>query len=122
MFDFLGFTHSCGRTRKGHFTVRRETAGKRMRAKLQTIKQQLRKWMHDPVNRQVAAVGRARLLQLPCDTGQQQTDGSVPGWGQAALVAGVTPPRAAAALDLGATRAADQTVASIATNSASVFE
>ena len=48
-FDFLGFTHSCGRSRKGYFTVRRETAGKRMRAKLQAVKQQLRIRMHAPV-------------------------------------------------------------------------
>jgi len=48
-FDFLGLTHSCGRTRKGHLMVRRETAGKRMRAKLQAIKQQLRMRMHAPV-------------------------------------------------------------------------
>jgi RNA-directed DNA polymerase len=48
-FDFLGFTHSCGRTRKGYFTVRRETAGKRMRSKLQAVKQQLRIRMHAPV-------------------------------------------------------------------------
>src|SRR5207253_2527547 len=48
-FDFLGFTHSCGRNRKGYYTVRRETAGKRMRAKLQAVKQQLRIRMHAPV-------------------------------------------------------------------------
>ena len=68
-FDFLGFTHSCGRNRKGYFTVRRETAGKRMRAKLQAVKQQLRIRMHAPV----AETGkwlRSVVLQLPCDTGQ----------------------------------------------------
>jgi group II intron reverse transcriptase/maturase len=48
-FDFLGFTHISGKTRKGGFTVRRQTVGKRMRAKLQEIKQQLRRRMHDPV-------------------------------------------------------------------------
>src|ERR1700730_3245782 len=48
-FDFLGFTHSCGRNRKGYFTVRRETVGKQMRAKLQAVKQQLRIRMHAPV-------------------------------------------------------------------------
>jgi len=48
-FDFLGFTHICGKTRKGSFTVKRQTIGKRMRAKLQEIKQQLRRRMHDPV-------------------------------------------------------------------------
>jgi group II intron reverse transcriptase/maturase len=48
-FDFLGFTHLSGKTRTGAFTVRRQTIGKRMRAKLQEIKQQLRRRMHDPV-------------------------------------------------------------------------
>jgi len=47
-FDFLGFTHISGKNRKGTFTVRRMTIRKRMRAKLQQIKQQLRKRMHDP--------------------------------------------------------------------------
>ena len=48
-FDFLGFTHVCGKTRRGAFKVLRQTIGKRMRAKLQEIKQQLRRRMHDPV-------------------------------------------------------------------------
>jgi hypothetical protein len=48
-FDFLGFTHSCGRNRKGYFTVRRQTMGKRLRAKLQAIQQQLRIRMHAPL-------------------------------------------------------------------------
>ena len=48
-FDFLGFTHISGTTRKGYFTVRRKTSGKRMRAKLQQIKQQLRSRMHHRV-------------------------------------------------------------------------
>ena len=34
-FDFLGFTHICGRTRSGKFLARRGTIAKRMRAKLQ---------------------------------------------------------------------------------------
>lgn len=48
-FDFLGFTHYCGTTRKGTFTIKRKSAAKRMRAKLQEIKQQLRRRMHDAV-------------------------------------------------------------------------
>jgi group II intron reverse transcriptase/maturase len=48
-FDFLGFTHICGKTRDGAFTVRRQTISKRMRAKLQEIKQQLQRRMHEPV-------------------------------------------------------------------------
>jgi group II intron reverse transcriptase/maturase len=48
-FDFLGFTHYCGTTRKGAFIVKRKSMAKRMRAKLQDIKKQLRKRMHSPV-------------------------------------------------------------------------
>jgi RNA-directed DNA polymerase len=48
-FDFLGLTHMSGRNRKGYFVVKRRTVGKRMRAKLAEIKQQLRARMHDPV-------------------------------------------------------------------------
>jgi len=47
-FDFLGFTHYCG-SKKGCFIVWRKTAGKRMRAKLQQIKQELRRRMHEPL-------------------------------------------------------------------------
>ena len=47
-FDFLGFTHICGRTRQGKFQVRRQTMAKRMRARLLRIKQQLRARMHEP--------------------------------------------------------------------------
>jgi group II intron reverse transcriptase/maturase len=46
-FDFLGFTHISGKDRNGRFAVRRMTIRKRMRAKLQQIKQQLRERMHD---------------------------------------------------------------------------
>jgi group II intron reverse transcriptase/maturase len=48
-FTFLGFTHYCGTNSKGHFVVWRRTAAKRMRAKLQGIKQELRRKMHEPV-------------------------------------------------------------------------
>jgi group II intron reverse transcriptase/maturase len=48
-FDFLGFTHFCGTTRNGTFTIQRKSIAKRMRAKLQAIKQQLKARMHDAV-------------------------------------------------------------------------
>jgi len=48
-FDFLGFTHISGKNRKGYFTVKRRTIRKRLRAKLQAIKQQLQPRRHDPV-------------------------------------------------------------------------
>ena len=48
-FTFLGFTHYCTTLRKaGTFTVRRETANKRMVAKLQSIKEELRRRTHSP--------------------------------------------------------------------------
>jgi len=48
-FDFLGLTHISGTDRNGNFSVKRKTIGKRMRAKLQEVKGQLRTRMHDPV-------------------------------------------------------------------------
>jgi len=49
-FDFLGFTHFCTQSRKrGTFVIGRKTIKKRMRAKLQAIKMELRKRMHDPI-------------------------------------------------------------------------
>ena len=49
-FTFLGFTHYCGTNSKGQFEVWRRTAAKRMRAKLQGIKQELRRHLHEPVS------------------------------------------------------------------------
>jgi group II intron reverse transcriptase/maturase len=49
-FDFLGFTHICGKNEKtGYFVVRRKTVKKRMRAKLAAVKAELRKRMHAPI-------------------------------------------------------------------------
>lgn len=48
-FDFLGFTHACGRTRNGKYKVVRLTMKKRMRAKLKALKAEIRRRMHLPV-------------------------------------------------------------------------
>jgi RNA-directed DNA polymerase len=48
-FTFLGFTHFCGKRQKGDFTVWRQTAKKRLVAKLQDIKVQLIRQRHAPV-------------------------------------------------------------------------
>jgi group II intron reverse transcriptase/maturase len=53
-FDFLGFTHVCGEDKRGWFVLRRQSVAKRMRAKLQEIKEELRRRMH----RSVSDVGR----------------------------------------------------------------
>lgn len=45
-FDFLGFTHICGTDRRGNFQLKRKTIGKKMRAKLKSLKVEMRKrWM-----------------------------------------------------------------------------
>jgi group II intron reverse transcriptase/maturase len=46
-FTFLGFTHYCGQVRTGRFIVWRITAKKRMVAKLNAIKAELRRRKHD---------------------------------------------------------------------------
>jgi len=77
-FTFLGFTHRCGENSKGYFQVWRETAGKRMRAKLQQIKQELRTRMHEPV----AATGQwlkrvvFGLLPISRGTGKSMAAGA----------------------------------------------
>jgi RNA-directed DNA polymerase len=49
-FNFLGFTHICGKKRSnGMFTVLRLTMRKRLQAKLNEVKTELRRRMHDPV-------------------------------------------------------------------------
>ena len=55
VFDFLGFTHMYGKTRKsGRFIVKRTTIRKRLSAKLGELKEELRQRWHQPV----AEVGR----------------------------------------------------------------
>jgi RNA-directed DNA polymerase len=49
MFDFLGFTHISGKDRNGNFALKRKTVSKRLRAKLEEVKQQLRQRMHEPI-------------------------------------------------------------------------
>jgi len=48
-FDFLGFTHIAGRTRKGRFVVIRKTSRQRLTAKLREVKDTLRRRFNAPV-------------------------------------------------------------------------
>jgi group II intron reverse transcriptase/maturase len=48
-FNFLGFTHMCGKTRQGWFAVLRHTIAKRKRDKLLALKKELRRRLHLPV-------------------------------------------------------------------------
>ena len=51
-FTFLGFTHICGQSRRGKFLLWRKSRGDRMRAKLQAIKIDLHRRMHETLNAQ----------------------------------------------------------------------
>lgn len=45
-FDFLGFTHICGTTRKGAFAIHRISAAKKLHNKLAELKNKLNRMMH----------------------------------------------------------------------------
>ncbi len=63
-FDFLGFTHICGKGRSGSFWLRRSTTSKRLRAKLKAVNDQLKRRRHQPIPEQgrwLASVVRGHL-------------------------------------------------------------
>lgn len=70
-FDFLGFTHICVKKRSnGRFTVLRQTIRKRLQAKLNAVKAELKRRMHLPIPEQgkwLAAVvrGHVRYYGVP---------------------------------------------------------
>jgi group II intron reverse transcriptase/maturase len=70
-FDFLGFTHICGKKRSnGRFTVLRQTIRKRLQAKLSAVKAELRRRMHRPIPEQGAwlrsvVAGHLRYYGVP---------------------------------------------------------
>jgi group II intron reverse transcriptase/maturase len=72
-FNFLGFTHICTKTKKGHFTVLRQTMRTRMQSKLKAVKEELRRRMHDSVpelGRYLASVvaGHVRYFGVPLNS------------------------------------------------------
>ena len=77
-FDFLGFTHCCGKTRKGRFMVLRLTSAKRLRAKLLVVKTELRRRMHQPIAEQgqylrSVVTGHGRYFAVPCNGARVRT-------------------------------------------------
>ena len=48
-FHFLGFTHICGRSRRGGFQLKRKSRHDRMRATLRAVKEALWQRMHQPI-------------------------------------------------------------------------
>lgn len=60
-FNFLGFTHIChicGRSRRGDFPLRRKSRSDRVRARLQAVKEALRRWIHETIDEQGAWLRR----------------------------------------------------------------
>jgi group II intron reverse transcriptase/maturase len=56
-FNFLGFTHICGKKRNGRFTVVRQTIRERLQAKLSEVKTELGRRLHDPISQVGAWLG-----------------------------------------------------------------
>ncbi len=57
-FSFLGFTHICGRSRRGGFQLKRKSRRDRMRARLRAVKDELRRRMHERVDEQGRWLGQ----------------------------------------------------------------
>ena len=85
-FNFLGFTHICGKKRSnGRFTVLRQTIRKRLQAKLQEVKTDLRRRMHRPIREQGAWLrsvvgGHVRYYGVPMNAPALRTFRHCVGW------------------------------------------
>ena len=85
-FNFLGFTHICGKKRSnGRFTVLRQTIRKRLQAKLQEVKTELRRRMHRPIREQGAwlrsvVAGHVRYYGVPMNGPALRTFRRQVGW------------------------------------------
>jgi len=51
-FNFLGFTFICGKSRQGHFQLKRKSRRDRMRATLRAVKDELRRRLHQSIPEQ----------------------------------------------------------------------
>ncbi len=56
-FNFLGFTHICGKMQDGRFTVVRHTMRQRLQGKLKAVATELRRRLHDPISETGAYLG-----------------------------------------------------------------
>jgi hypothetical protein len=84
-FNFLGFTHICGKKRNGRYTVLRHTIRKRLQAKLSEIKIELRRRMHHPIRDQGAWLrsvvgGHIRYYGVPTNSAALHTFRRQVGW------------------------------------------
>jgi len=56
-FDFLGFTHLCGKAMSGNYLLVRHTMRVRMRARLSSVRAEIRRRRHLPIKAQGAWLG-----------------------------------------------------------------
>src|SRR5437667_6608948 len=102
-FNFLGFTHSCAKTRKGWFTVLRQTMRQRWQAKLRELKTELRQRLHTPTAEQggILALGRIGPRPLLRRTHEWPGLACLPPGCRSPVVDGVAPsqPRKPSALE-----------------------
>jgi group II intron reverse transcriptase/maturase len=71
-FDFLGFTHYWGKTKKGWWVIKRKTAKTRLKRALKRIHQWCREHMHDPLKAQCRTLnsklqGHFRYYGIQCN-------------------------------------------------------
>lgn len=70
-FNFLGFTHICGKSQSGKYVLARQTIRQRMRSKLHEVKAELRVRRHRPIPEQgawIASVVRGHFAYYAVPT------------------------------------------------------
>src|SRR6202171_510652 len=121
-FTFLGFTFICSKTRRGKFQIKRKSRRDRMRAKLQAIKQELRRSMHQPIPQQGRWLqqGVHRSLQSHTGTDKRPDTDPVPLPRHQSLAAHATAAEPERLDDLGAHQAVGRRLAPETANPSSV--
>ena len=111
-FDFLGFTHSCGKTRWGKFTVLRQTMRRRWQAKLKAVTVELATpaRTHSGGGR-LSALGRGRPHAVLRSAHEREQPRRLPPGHRPALVAGSHAPQPRASSVVGADEAVPRPVA-----------
>lgn len=60
-FDFLGFTHYCGKSKRGEFRVKRRTSRKKLRTSIARCKEWLKRNRNKPVKELMATMRRKMI-------------------------------------------------------------
>ncbi len=125
-FNFLGFTHICGRSRRGGFQLKRKTRRDRMQARLLAIREGLRRRMHTTLEQQgdwlrqvmggFPRVKPGGMLRLSRRADQCRCPGGVPRTRDPALAAHAAAAQSEGSDLVGTDHHARRTVASQATH------